>query len=163
MEDSKKCFKCNTIKPFSEFYKHKGMADGYLNKCKECNKKDVKENRIQNIDYYLEYDRLRFNLPKRVEARKKYSQTESGKKVLRKAKDKYNKNNIIKRAAHILVGNAVRDGKIKKTSNCESCGKKSTIIHGHHDDYAYPLQVRWLCPQCHSSWHKENGEAFNGN
>ena len=41
--NNKKCFKCNTIKPLSEFYKHKAMGDGYLGKCKDCTKRDTKE------------------------------------------------------------------------------------------------------------------------
>lgn len=40
---SKVCFKCDVDKPLSEYYKHKQMGDGHLNKCKSCTKKDTKE------------------------------------------------------------------------------------------------------------------------
>lgn len=36
------CFKCNSEKPITDFYKHPRMLDGHLNKCKTCTKKDTK-------------------------------------------------------------------------------------------------------------------------
>jgi hypothetical protein len=41
---TKVCFKCNLEKNLENFYKHKQMPDGRVNKCKECNKKDVRDN-----------------------------------------------------------------------------------------------------------------------
>ena len=51
----KECFKCNTIKPLEDFYTHPQMADGRVNKCKQCNKKYVSQNYRNNITHYKEY------------------------------------------------------------------------------------------------------------
>lgn len=40
----KPCFKCLIVKPLSDYYKHPKTTDGYLGKCKECTKKDTKDN-----------------------------------------------------------------------------------------------------------------------
>lgn len=157
----KKCFKCEKTKDLAEFYKHKQMKDGHLNKCKDCNKRDVSLNYRENIDHYKEYERSRANLPHRLQARENYSKTEEGKKALGRGSKAWSRRNPIKRMASTIVGNAVRDGKILKPETCEGCGSKPNRLHGHHDDYAYPLVVRWLCPGCHNKWHKENGEGLN--
>ena len=46
----KVCFKCGLNLPLSEFYKHPQMADGHLNKCKACTKKDAHENYMESIE-----------------------------------------------------------------------------------------------------------------
>jgi len=59
--ESKVCFKCKKEKPLSEFYKHKKMADGHLNKCMDCTKKDVMDNYETNAKcpVYVEKERKR--------------------------------------------------------------------------------------------------------
>lgn len=158
----KKCFKCNEVKPLADFYKHKEMKDGRLNKCKECTKKDVANHRQNNIEKIREYDRSRSMLPHRVKAREEYSKTKRYKESCAKSNKRYKKENPIKYKAHTAVGNAVRDGVLIKPTICECCSIESDNLHGHHDDYSKPLDVRWLCPRCHIEWHRENGEALNG-
>ena len=55
--------------------------------------------------------------------------------------------------AHKLVYEAVRLGKIERPERCEGCGR-GVRLHGHHDDYTKPLQIRWLCGSCHRLAHR---------
>ena len=143
----KTCFKCNKELPLDMFYKHPAMKDGRVNKCKDCNKKDVRENRAANIEYYREYDVARAKTKERRELSVKQCR-------------RYRELNKVKHAAHVLVSNAVRDKRLIKDTECQECGKSDVALHGHHDDYTKPLEVRWLCPACHAAWHKEHGEGF---
>ena len=142
----KKCFKCNIEKELTNFYKHSKMGDGHLNKCKDCTKIDNRNNRDKNLDYYRDYD-------------KKRNQLDHRKKASNSNCFIYRKKNPKKYKAHAMIGRAVRSGKLIKPTSCESC-KAKTQLHAHHDDYNKPLNVRWLCPICHSAWHKNN-EALN--
>jgi hypothetical protein len=45
---------------------------------------------------------------------------------------------------------AVRRGKLKREP-CERCGGLNA--EKHHDDYSKPLEVRWLCRECHMEHH----------
>jgi len=155
--EHKKCFKCNKIKPLSDFYKHPQMSDGYLNKCKECTKKDTNEYRNNNIEKCREYDRERGHLEYRKEAnRKRPVDKNKRREYIRNYRKKYPKKT---RAVRILNYN-LRKGYIKKLP-CEICG--CLKVHAHHDDYNFPLNVRWLCIKHHSELHtKINEKNRNG-
>lgn len=143
----KLCGTCGDVKLETEFGKRAASPDGLAHKCKQCQS---------------EYDKSRTHNPKRVKARAEYAQTEAGKAAGSRAKKSWEKRNAIKKGASTMVGNAVRDGRIEKSEFCEKCSIKNVRIHGHHDDYAKPLEVRWLCSRCHDEWHRDNGEGVNG-
>ena len=139
------CGSCKIEKASSEFHNRSASKDGLTSKCKDCQR---------------EYDRARLRDPKRMKMRRDYQKTESGKAAHNAATKRWVERNAIKRAAHILTGNAIRDGRLLKEP-CEVCG--SEVVHAHHDDYAEPLSVRWLCDEHHNQWHMENGEGLNAN
>lgn len=149
----KTCFKCNQEKPLTEFYKHKKMADGHLNKCKDCAKKDVHNHRHgKGRNYVLEYDRIRSKRPERIKAKQEYAKTDSGKAVMKKARKNYKTKYPERSAAQIAFNNAVRDGKIKPWVVCSlpECDKKP---EAHHPDYSRPFDVVWLCRTHHKQVH----------
>lgn len=61
--------------------------------------------------------------------------------------------------ANSLVNRAVSRGDIKRKP-CEVCGEQKA--EAHHDDYNKPLEVRWLCRECHGKWHRYNKPKYIG-
>ncbi len=69
---------------------------------------------------------------------------------------------LMDQAAQHAVQSAVAAGALVRPEACSECGSTKrrrdgiTNIVGHHDDYNKPLEVRWLCNQCHRRWHMTN-------
>ena len=152
--DKKTCFKCGVEKPLSEYYKHKCMSDGHLNKCKSCAKSDARKHRLDNLEKVKAYDRSRGSLPHRVDARKKYAKTEAGKLAFSRAGKKYVDRYPNKYKAHYAVSNAIRDGKLDRPDRCSICGVECKP-HAHHWSYEECnwLDVEWVCLHCHVDIH----------
>lgn len=135
----KRCRTCNETKPLVEFYRHEKMADGFLNNCKVCVKARIRLHRLSHESARV-YDRVRAKTPER-------------RALAALNQKKYREKNEAAYKAQTALNNALRDGKISREP-CSICGTDSHV-HGHHRDYANPLNVTWLCAKCHARIHAQ--------
>lgn len=63
-----------------------------------------------------------------------------------------------KARAQMQANEAIKAGKLIRQC-CSKCGRPDKV-HGHHDDYSKPLDVRWLCAACHRRYHVAYRESF---
>lgn len=140
------CKHCAQEKPIEGFY----LSN--KSKCKECIKAAVNAHRQENLERVRAYDRLRGSMPHRVAARAEYAKTPAYVKSHAAATSRWAAKHPERRKANILVGNAVRDGRLMPWPCCAvpECGDKP---QGHHPDYDRPLDVVWLCPTHHEEAH----------
>ncbi len=121
------------MKPRSEFYRHPGMADGLLGKCKECTRVDVRSNYATKLVRYRAYERQRNATPDR-------------RAQLRAAHRRHVRRHPERTRARRAVQYALSVGNLHKEP-CADCGAE--YVEAHHHDYARPLDVTWLCRTCH--------------
>ena len=143
----KECFKCHQVFSLDCFYNHSQMKDGTFNKCKECTKKDNRQNRKKKVRYYRAYDENRYAKKGKRSQKRIYK-----KEYVRK----WRSANKIKAKAHNNLANAIRKGIIVKPKKCEACMNQKRLV-GHHEDYTKPLDVFWCCDQCHKFIHGLGG------
>lgn len=120
----KRCSICCEEKSWSEFGKDRTTISGYDHRCRECNRKRVRTHRLN------------------PECKKLAAQLMS--EYRRKNKEKVQARNKVH--YHVKVGN------MSKPEICSVC-KCSGKIEAHHQDYSKPLDVIWLCNQCHKGKH----------
>lgn len=61
-------------------------------------------------------------------------------------------------AARKMVYEAIRQEDLERKP-CEECGSTENV-QAHHEDYDRPLDVTWLCFDCHQELHKSRGEVW---
>ncbi|AHJ87214.1 hypothetical protein BCP8-2_176 [Bacillus phage BCP8-2] len=145
---SSQCKKCLSDYKKSHYNKNK---DKYLDKSKKQRERDPEGTKEYNKKYH------QANKEKHNEQMKVYSQTEEGKLARQRAQDKYRKSDQykLKQNARKKVLRALESGKLVKPLVCESC-KEERSLEGHHEDYNKPLEVKWLCKECHENEHHLN-------
>ncbi len=130
----KTCTKCRRQLPVSAFGKDKRSISGLRWCCKSC-------------------DNARARESYRTNGRKSYNPRPAYDKARQRSPEYI---------ARLRVRDAVRRGRIQKPSACEDCGAptEASLLQGHHEGYARPLHVVWLCSKCHGVRHRiEKGEA----
>jgi len=141
--EPKRCPRCDTVKPPTDFYPSVTRPDGMATYCKSCSReytgKRAKTERVKTVR------RAWAASEKRLRAHENYFAQEK------------NRN---KKRAQTEVLNAMRRGELVRPNVCKGCDG-SERIEAHHDDYNFPLEVRWLCRWCHRAWHREHGEGRN--
>jgi hypothetical protein len=148
----KHCIRCGGAKPLSEYYTHPRMTDGRLNKCKECCKSyaRAKHHRGMNDPAWVAAQRERGR-----EKHKRLNYTERYRdKAANSAARTFRKRYPEKAKAHAKVQYALRVGRIVRPGACQDCGE-TLPLHGHHEDYSRPLEVVWLCRDCHMKRHRK--------
>jgi hypothetical protein len=131
------CRVCNELKPQAEFYPHNIRVTKDVGECKACTRERVRKAREASIDYYRAYDRKR-NREGRAHSTAHLPS---------------------KKAARGKVAHALAYGSVAREA-CYFCDKTDGL-HAHHEDYAHPLDVVWLCSTCHGKLHAIRGD-FRG-
>ena len=130
----KACRACGVEKDVTEFYTHKRMKDGRLNKCIKCVIERVQRYRKTHRTEVSAYEQRRAAKP----ARRAY---------VRRVQVRMRKAHPEKYKARTAVSNALRDGRLTREP-CSRCGS-GVRVQAHHADYTKPLDVEWLCFRCH--------------
>jgi len=136
------CPKCLTLKLSGDFYKDKRSPNGLKSQCKKCHTSTSIATRDKDLARYRNREYARSSRRSNPEKVRNIERERSRHRV-RTERDN---------ARQILNG-AVRTGKVVKPVSCSDCGAIGKIT-GHHEDYNRPLDVVWLCYECHGLRHR---------
>ncbi len=112
--------------------------------------KTEKQQRLN--EYYLKYKHTESGKKARRRAEQKYKKTPKGQEVQRIANRKKKLKFPEKIKAQNAVHDAIKRGKLDRPWVCELC-KAEVFIEAHHNDYAKPLEIVWVCAACHKKLH----------
>lgn len=150
----KECSGCNRVLPASCFFRHRDRATGLQSRCKECARQWERERRNSRQARGPRTDWKKRSDRKSARDRQKREQKDPQFLAIhREAERRYasKPENRAKIKARAKLKHLVRTGKIARGA-CEVCGKPNA--EAHHHDYSKPLDVQWLCRNCHVRVHQ---------
>lgn len=136
----KTCTKCGGG---SDFYRDKSTPDGLRYSCKACDKARALKWRYENHERSMA-SKVEWSQRPEVKVRRAEQQRASK----RRHPERW--------AARAAVNQAIKKGTMVRQP-CKECGTPNA--HAHHEDYAKPLEVEWLCVKCHGIEHRTTYEG----
>ncbi len=151
------CTKCGHSKDVDQFHRHPQTKDGRHPTCKVCICRAKAEHYAANRAKKSAKARASYrrNRSKRLETKRRY-RTKNRQMLIMKDSLRHAAHPE-KRRASAAARYAIKQGVLVK-GTCESCGT-GECVEGHHEDYANPLDVNWLCRSCHLLLHGERKRA----
>lgn len=168
----KRCGKCRETKPTASFHRNRSKHDGYHDWCKPCAKERLRQYK-QTEKGQAAVARYETSIKGRktkrrysqsgpaIEAIRKYQQSARGKAACARSDRRKRLRHPEARNAQDAVYRAVKRGDLPKPATCDDCGSRAIMrdgrsgIQAHHNDYSNPLEVSWLCCQCHADVHRK--------
>lgn len=142
----KACSRCKSSKEISEFGPTKRNPAGRKNICRACENESARKYYKRNVKKCIDKaTRWRKENPEQYRKSSLPSHRKASARTRRARPEEVK--------ARRIVNNAIRSGKIKRLP-CEVCGNVRS--EAHHEDYAKPLEVVFLCKTHHVEAHKKN-------
>ncbi len=144
----KECTKCGVEKGLGDFHKSSCTKDGLYIWCKACRKSHYLKKRKREILRASEWQKN--HKKHRSIYMREYNECHREEHKERSRKERLNSPEKVK--ARRVTNHAIRDGKLERPVICPSCNN-GTFVEAHHEDYDKPLDVEWLCMDCHKKLH----------
>ena len=90
------------------------------------------------------------------ETRKAYAKAHP--EIMAEGVRRWRAKNPLGAGAHQAVQRALKVGRLVRPDECEECHAPA-FTEAHHEDYAKPLDVDWLCKPCHTA--RTRGTLFS--
>lgn len=179
----KKCTMCLIEKDECNFYKKRNGLESYCKKCRNEKRKKLHNSNPEKYKAYKREisKKRRLEKPEEYKKWRKEYQEKNREKIRLQVHENYLKNkehvlsrtkkwrqehkeefkemwiksiekDPMKRKARRYLNHAIEYGKIIKPLECSLC-KENKKLQAHHEDYARPLEVIWMCSSCHAYIH----------
>ena len=170
------CTKCSKMKSDEDFAMilNRKKERVRQKQCRECvakyKRKHYDENRekyleksrkqyFSDVEYWSEYNKAyREKNKKKISERiKEYTkQPEVRERINERFREYRQDPEFAKREkARGMVNKRVQSKKIIRPNKCSVC-KEDKRVEAHHEDYDKPLEVIWVCKECHENIHHLN-------